>query len=517
MKRSGSILTLALLVPLAAGLAGRSHAETLIVQPGETIQSHIDAADDGDLIVVLSGIYQGEGNYNIDFKGKAIMLRSVAGWPSCIISAYGDYANPRRGFIFQTGEGNNSIVDGFTITRGFTVDNPGAGILCTGGASPTIQNCEISGNMATGTLGVGGGIACMGSSPIIRNNRIVSNSARGSFGGGGIYCNTSSAEITGNLIGGNVADYDGGGLYCILGAPVVAFNEFMENEATRGGGMCNWMSPSQITNNLFVMNDGHDYGGGLYCRETGDNYNDYTPTIASNTFTENFLVGGFEEQGPFGREIAFHAFSGDVLNSIMWRNDFEAAVARYDPGPPRILASGADGAIGDDGMTLTAPSMPDWTTLGIIPGAHVAVITDGVGIVDSGIYPISVVGINSVTLEEQAGEEPEDWLGGPYGTCSWAISEEICDEEEPAELVDDIFDVALMGNSDVRLRNCLISIPPDFGGVYLEEGSFVQLVPFIYFPEPIPAERIFEEPSRLMDTNNVPTRCDGADDIVVRV
>jgi len=41
-----------------------------------TIQDAINNAVDGDTIIVMKGIYSGEGNYNLDFKGKALVIQS---------------------------------------------------------------------------------------------------------------------------------------------------------------------------------------------------------------------------------------------------------------------------------------------------------------------------------------------------------------------------------------------------------------------------------------------------------
>ena len=505
MKSSGTILTLALLV---AGLAGRSHAETIIVRPTGRIQDQIDAAANGDLIIALSGIYKGEGNYNINFRGKAITLQSAAGRGSCTIAIGGGHANNRRGFIFHTDETATSVVDGFTITGGFMIDQPGAGILCTGGASPTIRNCAIVNNLALGPLGVGGGIACMYSSPTIADSTIANNHAGGSYGGGGIYCYASNAEITGNLVYGNDTLYDGGGLYCIFGSPVVTLNRFEDNDAVRGGGMCNWLCPSEITNNLFVQNEGNDYGGGLYCRGNPP------PTIKNNTFTENGLLG--EEGEAFGREIAFYAINADALNSIIWRNDFDTAVAKFEPPDPVVIVTGDDGAIGAAGTDFTAASVPDFTALfpPIDPEIHVVIITNAAGEVTDGTYNIAAVAAGSITLTEQAGTEPDP--PGPYGTCSYTIGDPVCEPQDPTEPPEDeVGDVAVLGNSIVILCYSLISIPPDYGSVYVEPGSSYQIQPFIWFLEPIPADEIFVAPGRLVDMNSPPTPCDCTDDTFV--
>ena len=88
--------------------------------PGEfsTIQGAIDAAVDGDTVIVADGTYTGEGNRDLDFSGKAITVRSENGAENCIINCEGTEAEYHRGFNFINGEDAVSVLDSFTIING---------------------------------------------------------------------------------------------------------------------------------------------------------------------------------------------------------------------------------------------------------------------------------------------------------------------------------------------------------------------------------------------------------------
>ena len=163
--------------------------------PGDyqTIQDGIDASRDGDTVMVAPGTYTFAGNYNIDFLGKSITVISESGAENTII----DCRQDGRGFIFESGENPDAVLDGFTINDAYVgIDEVGGGVLCYL-SSPTIRNNIITSNYAY----LGGAIGTVGGAPVIENNTINDNLAER---GGGIYCTGGSqAEIVGNEIYNN--------------------------------------------------------------------------------------------------------------------------------------------------------------------------------------------------------------------------------------------------------------------------------------------------------------------------
>lgn len=237
-----------------------------------TIQEAVNRSWDGGTVWIADGRYTGPGNRDIDFKGKAIIVRSENGPENCIIDCNGTEEDPHRGFDFTSGEGRNSIVADLTITNGYGRESAvgdslvlaGGAILCIG-SGPRIVGCRIEGNGAE----VGAGIYCWDkSSPIIKNCRINRNSA--SIAAGGVLCGESSPTISQCAIVENSAEYAGGGIFCYDDDGLMISNCTITGNSVAsgdGGGVyCDWYSSPTITNSI-LWNNSATTGGEIAIRD----------------------------------------------------------------------------------------------------------------------------------------------------------------------------------------------------------------------------------------------------------
>jgi hypothetical protein len=112
-----------------------------------TIQAGIDAASSGDTVLVAADTYTGDGNRDLNFGGKNIVLISVSGPEVTIIDCQADYMNPHFGLYFSSDEDSTAVVDGFTIKNAFTDE---LGAVYVTASTPTIRNCIITENDCSG-------------------------------------------------------------------------------------------------------------------------------------------------------------------------------------------------------------------------------------------------------------------------------------------------------------------------------------------------------------------------------
>jgi hypothetical protein len=217
-----------------------------------TIQAAIDDCNDGDIVLVASGIYTGDGNRNIEFKGKAITVKSEEGPETCIIDCQGTSDEPHRGFYFHDSEDSNSVVQGFTVTHGYARPDNGGAFYCNK-SSPIIRDCIILGNTARD----GGGIYAYQSDVLIENCIIRENTA--SFDSTNSDC----------LVLGNTTSGLGGGIYCFDGDHQIINCTITGNRTGRlgrGGGIS--IGPGRVhecylCNSVVWNNSADEYGDNI--------------------------------------------------------------------------------------------------------------------------------------------------------------------------------------------------------------------------------------------------------------
>ncbi|MHC4109507.1 MAG: dockerin type I domain-containing protein [Planctomycetota bacterium] len=129
-----------------------------------TIQAGIDAAGDGDTVLVAPGTYFGPGNFELDYDGKSVIVLAPDG---ATIDCY----SAGRAINFESTEGIFAVLEGFTITGGST--DLGGGIR-TSRTRFMFKDCVLTGNSATSK---GGGIYSYNSSLTFNSLTIQDNTA----------------------------------------------------------------------------------------------------------------------------------------------------------------------------------------------------------------------------------------------------------------------------------------------------------------------------------------------------
>ena len=175
-------------------------AVTWIVHPDgtgdfPTIQAALDAAAVGDTIALGDGVFTGDGNRDLDFLGKAVTVKGLAGDPQRVtIDCQGTTEDPHRAFHFHSGESVYAVLRDVTITGG-EINGDGGAILCA--SSPVITNVVFHRNGADR----GGAVFVQGADPEITGCTFTEN--RGDARAGGIALFGSESVISDCLFTAN--------------------------------------------------------------------------------------------------------------------------------------------------------------------------------------------------------------------------------------------------------------------------------------------------------------------------
>jgi len=288
--------------------------------PYNTVQEGIDAAANGDEVVVLPGEYLETITFEDSDITSDFTLRSNDPLDAATVAATvingdldGDPATAEGRVVTLSGDEDATCgLSGLTITGGRTGEDVSGAGICGGGTGAAIRHCTITGNTSAEE---GGGLSsCNGA---IAHCEISGNSAAGyggglygcngpiedcliaenwgHYGGGLCYCDGS---IVGCRITGNTADLDGGGLCACDGRITCCIVSGNAATLRYGGGFDSCFA--FITNCVIAGNSADYIGGGLCC---------CGGTITNCTIVGNTAgaVGGLET-------------CGAVCNCIIWGN-----------------------------------------------------------------------------------------------------------------------------------------------------------------------------------------------------
>lgn len=375
-----------------------------------TIQAAVDAAADGDTILVGDGVYSGEGNCGVTVD-KSLTIKSAGGREVCIIEGTSAF---HEACVIVSAPGKQVAIEGLTVRNGRR------GFVC-GQGRCTISNCTIEYNQDDG------GIFCGRLCELIVSNCVIRNNLNG-HGGGGIHSHSRHLEVRDCVIEGNRGL--SGGINAV-GSTTISGCVIRNNiaEVSVGGILCAGLC--RIDNSLIVDNEldgvsGHKWGGIRCISESASS--------GMLILTNSVVANNTADTGPAsGISLGVDAY---IRNSIVYRNQAsqDSLIELYNA---RLIA---DHCI----MPTEGPGMYASQMASLYLGEGVEDIDPGFVDADNGDYRLRA---DSVCIDAGSND-----FRGESLTDDVAGQERVLDGDEDGEAVCDIGAYELLPGGEKVIR-----------------------------------------------------------------